>query len=941
MSSIQTGIQLNDQFSMVLNGIVNSVNMAVAAMYDMQQGMSADIDTSGIEGARDEINQTAAALHAMNEALDNQDAFASNPASNIMPPIVDIGNPSVINVDVNPVLPDPLIENPEPIRTEVQPRAPTERVEVPFEWKSYDGLDVFISTGVDRFQQELSSLNDLMNQVNATQYKITQAANESEILSPEASYDVQELENRIYGLFNQIQRLQDASLELGTDEANNQLERLRSQMAQLQQLQSNLNQAMDAGNVEDINDAYLRLTQSISNAQRYVRDITVEQERLDDAIDEGGNRQEEFNQKIQEGTRRASDLTDTIKNAVMAYVSIQGMGKVMDISDDLVQTTARLNLMNDGVQSTEELVNMVYAAAQDARGSFAEMADVVARFGNNAKDAFGSSEEVVAFANLIQKQMTIAGASTQEASNAMLQLSQALGSGVLRGDELNSIFEQAPNLIQSIADYLDVPLGQIREMAADGELSADIVKAAIFASADDINAKFATIPLTWGQAMTMMQNAALKAFQPVLQYINQIVNSSGFQMLADGAVETMAVVANVVLNIFDLIGDVGNFAADNWSILSPIVYGVIGALAVYAAYLAIVNGIEVASAAAGAAMAVGKGLLAAATMIATHATWTQTTAQMGLNSAMYACPILWVILLIIALIAVILAVCGAIAKMTGMATSGFGIMCGGINVVIQFFRNLGISIANIALGIWNALGALCSNMITAFHNAISSVQSFFYNLLSTAMTVIAGICRELNKLPFVEFDYSGITSAASDYAAKAAAGDKEDYTSVLDAFNQGMSTFETFQDGWASDAFKAGAEWGDGIADAVGNFSLADLFGKVEMPNVDEYTSGFGDYSSGFGDALANSGIGDDLGSIAGDTGAIKDSLDVTQEDLKYLRDLAEQEVVNRYTVAEIHIDQSGMQNTINSGDDIDGFMEKLEDSVNEAIDNMTEGVHE
>lgn len=168
-----------------------------------------------------------------------------------------------------------------------------------------------------------------------------------------------------------------------------------------------------------------------------------------------------------------------LKNAVTAYISIQSVGKALDISDELTTTTARLNMMNDGVQTTEELVNMVYAAAQDARGSFGDMADVVARFGNNAKDAFGSSEEVVAFADLVQKQMTIAGASTTEASNAMLQLSQALGSGVLRGDELNSIFEQAPNLIQSIADYLDVPIGQIREMASEGELSADVVKAAI------------------------------------------------------------------------------------------------------------------------------------------------------------------------------------------------------------------------------------------------------------------------------------------------------------------------------------------------------------------------------------------------------------------------------------------------------------------------------
>ena len=681
-------------------------------------------------------------------------------------------------------------------------------------------------------------------------------------------------------------------------------------------------------------DLQATMNQSVSSSP--YDEIQADIQQTSDSINEAAQSQNDFNQELQSGSSHADGLLNSAKNLVATYATLKSVESALNTSDELVQTTSRLNMMNDGLQSTQELVNMVYAAAQDARGSFSEMADVVARFGNNAGDAFGSSEEVVAFADLIQKQMTIAGASTQEASNAMLQLSQALGSGVLRGDELNSIFEQAPNLIQSIADYLDVPIGKIREMAADGELSADVVKAAIFASADEINAKFEEMPMTWGQTWQSMKNTALIASQPVLQRLNDIANSEAFQTFVNNAIESMATLANIVLNIFDLIGTVGGFTADNWSIISPIIYGVIAALAVYAAYLGIVKGIELASAAASAVMAVGKGLYAAATMIATGATWAQTTAQLGLNGAMYACPIVWIIMLIIALIAIIFAVCSAIAKLTGVANSGFGVIPGGINVVIQFFKNLGLTVANIALGIGNAIAALGSNIMTAFHNAICSVQAWWYDLLSTCLSVIESICAALNKLPFVEFDYSGISNAADDYAAKAAeaAGNKEDYTSISDAFNDGFSTFDTFQDGWAADAFDAGASWGDGVADAVSNFSLSDVFGGTDIPNVDDYTSGFND-------AIANSGVGDNLGSIADDTGAIKDNMDITQEDLKYLRDIAEQEAVNRYTVAEINIDQSGMQNNISSGDDIDGFMTKLTDSVNEAVDNMTEGVHE
>lgn len=910
MSSIQTGIELNDQFSGVLNNIISSVNLAVSAMYDMQQSMNADIDTSSIEGARDEINQATAAIEAMNQAASQQTA------PDIAPPVVDGGNQEPISVPVDPVLPDPLVENPEPIRPEIQPNAPPdpEPVEIPVTWNT-DGVDVFTGTGVERFQQEVQSANDMLNTLNTTQARISQTAQGMDILPDAAVQDMNTMQQRLSAIQQRIQQIENNPVNVGADNANAELEQLRMQLNQAIQEQNSLNQAMQNMDVSAANDAYLRLSQTVGNTERYIRDNVDEQGR--------------FNQEVSAGTQQANELTNTIKRAVAAYVSIQSVGKALNISDELVQTTSRLNMMNDGVQTTAELVNMVYAAAQDARGSFSQMADVVARFGNNAKDAFSSSEEVVAFADLIQKQMTIAGASTQEAANAELQLSQALGSGVLRGDELNSIFEQAPNLIQNIADYLDVPIGKIREMAADGELSADVVKAAIFSAADDINSKFNEMPMTWGQMWQSMQNTALIAFQPVLQRLNDLANSEAFQTFIQGAIEAMATLANILLNVFEIAASVGAFIGDNWSIIAPIIYGVIAALGAYLAIMGIVNAITAISAAIDATKAAADALAAGQTFL-----W--TVQQYGLNAALAACPITWIIVLIIALIAIIFAVCNAIAKMTGIANSGFGVITGGVNVVIQFFKNLGLTVANIALGIGNAIAALASNMMTAFHNAICNVQSWFYNLLSTALSVIEGICAALNKLPFVEFDYSGISSAADDYAAKAseAAGNKEDYQSISDAFNEGFTTFDAFQDGWASDAFNAGAAWGDGIADKVSNFSLSDVFGQTDIPNV-------GDYTSGFNDAIANSGVGDSIGNIDDNTGKIKDSLDVTEEDLKYLRDIAEQEAINRFTTAEINVDMSGMQNTVNSGDDIDGFMTKLTDSVNEAVDNMTEGVHE
>lgn len=872
MSSIQTGIVLQDNFSNVAQGVVESMYNMTAAAYEASQAVSSNVDTSSIQAATEEINQATAAMDELNAA------------ASVAQPVVDGGNGQVINVDVNPVLPDPLVENPEPLTLDIQPNAPP--------------------TG--EIGQRIENIRNQLNDVLSMQQQIDQTAATVDVLPDEVTNRM----SRVNALIEQIQANLAFSVENPFGLGGNEIEQ------QLSAIERSLNQAVTQQNM---------LNNAVGNTG----------DSINDNVDEQGR----FNQEISAGTQQANELTNTIKRAVAAYVSIQTVGKALNISDELVQTTSRLNMMNDGVQTTAELVNMVYAAAQDARGSFSQMADVVARFGNNAKDAFSSSEEVVAFADLIQKQMTIAGASTQEAANAELQLSQALGSGVLRGDELNSIFEQAPNLIQNIADYLDVPIGKIREMAADGELSADVVKAAIFSAADDINSKFNEMPMTWGQMWQSMQNTALIAFQPVLQRLNDLANSEAFQTFIQGAIEAMATLANILLNVFEVAASVGAFIGDNWSIIAPIIYGVIAALAVYAAYLGIVKGIEIASAAATAIATVQKYNQAKA-ILANAAAYSveevkiaeATVAQASYNTVLAACPITWIILLIIALIAIIFAVCNAIAKMTGVANSGFGVITGGVNVVIQFFKNLGLTVANIALGIGNAIAALASNMMTAFHNAICNVQSWFYNLLSTALSVIEGICAALNKLPFVEFDYSGISSAADDYAAKAseAAGNKEDYQSISDAFNEGFTTFDAFQDGWASDAFNAGAAWGDGIADKVSNFSLSDVFGQTDIPNV-------GDYTSGFNDAIANSGVGDSIGNIDDNTGKIKDSLEVSEDELKYLRDIAEQESINRFTTAEVTINQTN-NNNVSSDTDLDGFINALDDAMGEAIESITEG---
>lgn len=807
-----------------------------------------------------------------------------------------------------------------------------EPVEVPVIWDTND-LEVFTSVGSERFQQEIQSANNMMAQLSNTQNALASQAYNTNLIPPEAFRDLNMLAVRMDILRENIQQIENTPVCMRTDKVNASLEQLRSQLNTAVQEQDELNKAMQDMDVSAINSAYTQLSQTISGTERYIRDNISGQGR--------------FNDLIQQGIQQANRMGERIRGIADRYINMDNLERVVNVSDEMTQTVTQLNRVNDGQQSTDELVRMVYAAAQDSRGSFGGMAEAVIGFGTEAGDAFDSSAEMVAFADLIQKQVAITGGDGNEASQVMQQLAGAFGSGEMSGSTLEGIFDKMPDMQQSIAGYLNVPVDQVSQLAEEGKISVDMVKAAVFASSEEINAKFEEMPTTWAQTWQSMQNGALIAFAPVLEGINDLANNEVFQSIVESIVEAMAMVGGVIGGIFGLVASVGEFIVDNWGIISPIIYGVIAALALYAAYLGITKAIELGSAVVNGAMTIAKILYSVATGTATSATLAETTAQLGLNSALLACPIVWIILLIIALIAIIFAVCSAIAKFTGVANSGFGVICGGINVAIQFFKNLALTVFNILLGIGNAIAALGSNIKAAFHNAICSVQNWWYDLLSDALTVISEICEALNRLPFVEFDYSGISSAADNYAARAAEASqkKMKYKDIGDAFHEGFNTFDTFKDGWMQDAFEAGASWGDGIADKISNFSFSDFLGIEGMPDPEDYTSKYKDILGdqkdyGMEDALANSGIGDNVGNISDNTGAIRDSVDISNEDLKYLRDVAEQEVINRFTLAEVNIDQSGMQNTINSGDDIDGFMTKLTGSVTEAVDSMAEGVH-
>lgn len=501
-------------------------------------------------------------------------------------------------------------------------------------------------------------------------------------------------------------------------------------------------------------------------------------------------------------------------------------------------------------------------------------------------------------------------------------------------DTQKAIIEGTATEAQIVAELGEEYLGMSQDMQAAAAINAVIAEGwggLYEAMSNTPEGKIIQLNNALGD---IKENVGAGIYPAVLNFINVFQqNLPQIETVAMGLATMLGFVISLLTGMVEGAISFGTAVADNWSWIGPIVYGIIAALGAYVGYLGVMKAMELASAAGKIIMCAASYAHAAATGTEASATAAATAAQYGFNTALLACPVTWIVVAVIALVAGIMALCNWIAKTTGVAQTGFGVLTGGINVVIQAVVNAGLVVANIALGIWNALGAVCSNIGTAFHNVIANVQSWFYGLLATALRVVEGICAALNKLPFVEFDYSGITSKADEYAAKSAeaANSKEEYTSVADAFSEGFGTFDAYSEGWASDAFQAGAAWGDGVADTVGG--MFDGLG-YEPGTIEDFAN------QGF-DSFAMDGLGNDVGEIADNTGGMAHALDVSGEELKYLRDIAERDAINRFTTAEVKIDMTGMTNKIENSNDLDGVIRELTDGFSEALVTAAEGVHE
>ena len=648
---------------------------------------------------------------------------------------------------------------------------------------------------------------------------------------------------------------------------------------------------------------------------------------IEQKIKEADQQQQKFNQSLRGGSSATDGLLSKIKSMAAAVGGAVGAKKIVDLSDQLSSSKARLNLLVEDGGSVDALEQKIMASAQRSRAGYFDTADAVAKLGLNAKDAFSGMDEVIGFSELINKQFVISGASAQEQSAAMLQLTQAMSSGVLRGDELRSVFEQAPGIIQNIADYLNVPIGKIRDMAAEGEITADIVKKATFAASDNIESRFESMPMTWEQIWTSMKNKALSVFSPILNKINELMNSEKFAQVTDGIINGFTGIATIASGVLNLLINGAAWVVDNWGWIAPIVMGVAGAYLIlhgamiaYNAIQAISNGLEAVKAARLAMTTVAQGA-------ETTATFAQTAAQYGLNAALLACPITWILLIIFAVIAAIYAIVAAINKVTGSTRSATGIICGALAAAGAFIVNLVVGVLNGMIqllwtifvepfmGIIEWILNVCNGGFDSFGGAVA-------NLIGNIISWFLSLGKVVTKIIDAIFgtDWTGGLNSLQD---KVLAWGKTENAITLDRKAPTIDYRMEYRSAWDS-----GYGFGEGIANKVSGmfkFDQKDPMGASDLA-VD-----------GLGTALDN--IYNSADNTAANTAATADALDIAEEDLAYLRDIAEREAINRFTTAEIHVEQTN-HNNISSDTDLDGIMDAWANNFAEKLDISEEGVH-
>lgn len=739
--------------------------------------------------------------------------------------------------------------------------------------------------------------------------------------------------------------------------------------------------------------------------------------------------QEKFNQSQKSSISNLNSFLSNFKRLTAGYIGVQTVGSIIKTADSLAANEARLNLMVKEGESVQQVSDQIYAAAMRSRSSYLNMADAVAKVGIQAGNLFSNTGDMVRFMETFNKMAVISKATTQQTNAAMTQLIQGLSFGQLRGDELKSILENMPMVAHALADEMTrtgqtldglpeklrhiaadgkVTAEEIRELGYEGQISAETVVNAMLNGSKKIDKMAKNMSWTWAQVWEVFKNAALRAFTPIFEGISKIIETKRFKRFANELGNVMNSVAGFVTNlwntlspvvawIFDAVAGIYNFIKNNFSFIAPIIWGIVGAFTAYKTALMMVTLWQGLCAFATSAMNIAKVVGVFVTHGITRATARYAKIQLGLNNALYACPLTWYVLAIIAVIVVIYLVVAAINKVCDTTISATGIIFGCvmwlgaviwnivawlINVIIASIFALAVIIANIVIGIMNVVAGVVQAIVNAWTWCCDNVGIIFDNV-GTWWTNLWADCyiffcdfitKVLNKLsslaeyvqPFAEvlgMDITGklskikksvsntkdeLVASKGEYKSLKAFEDVDwtsvDYLSVGEAWDTGYNSLGYLD---LSDAWDKGYNFGDKVENKVSDFfsggnldKLDKLAQSVEGAKVNDFAKaldgGFDDPATGGGSSNLKNPA---LDKIAGNTEDIKNNTGETAEnteDYSYLRNLAERQSIQKYTLTDLHVNMTN-NNSVSSNVDVKEFIGAIAKQLANAVLNNCE----
>lgn len=607
-------------------------------------------------------------------------------------------------------------------------------------------------------------------------------------------------------------------------------------------------------------------------------------------------------------------LASTVMNGVGA---IKGaIESIQDTATEWAQVQARLKLVAGSQENAVYLNKQIFESAQRARGGYLEMADAVIQVSQSAHDAFPDPRKAVEFMEGIQKVFAIGGASKEAQKNAMLQLTQGLASGQLQGDEFRSIAENAPMIENIIAKSMGVSRGELKKLASEGKITADVIKNAIMNNMPEIEKQFETLPKTWGDHMQSIKNKAIKAFEPVFQRISDLANSEGVRELVDNVTGAIQTVAPVFYWLVGVIGETINTAVWAFNTLSnfvrqhsSIMYTAMIILGGVMAYYAVKTGIAaVRTIVAAGAMAIK----AVADWAETAALLAMIVAQEGLNAALYACPLTWIIGLIVAVIVIIYLAVEAINYFCDANISVLGIVVGA-------FWAFGSTIFNVfALG-WNIIAAFVNFLANVFKDPLHAVGNLFIDIWNGIWQFVKArindIIDAINKIPGVNIDKvggaTGVIERFEIAGGETTVMGKMDYSSISGALNEG---------------YNIGS-----------NLRLGDLLPNMTGPQTPKEFDA-SKITQGTDHDAADKTAGN-TGKTAKNTDKMGKSIDMTNEEIKALRESAIDKSLKKWQDANIIHIQMNNDVEINNGTDLDGFTSQISKGLKDAFAIQREGI--